>query len=177
MNFETIDSEKTKPIAENVEIVLVVRLTLIEQPNLQLLLPLVGWAIISLLHDFRKLILSIAMLVIIRIKDKIVVVEVLVKNVLTFRNLVPALHRVEIVIVKLTNQLLQFLSVLVKMDVGNLSGTQTLCHPFSLLPLLLSLFLQLVGILVLTFNCLHLLCNSVDLILHGILLLYHLSLK
>jgi hypothetical protein len=65
MHFETVDSQETQAVTENVEIVLVVSLTLIQETNFELLFPLVRWAIVSLLHHLVELVVGFTFFVVV----------------------------------------------------------------------------------------------------------------
>ena len=87
------------------------------------------------------------------------------------------MHRIKVVIMKLANELLELCRILVQMDVCHFIRSKTYCHPLCLLPLLLGLLLLLYRHLSLSLGALDLLGDSIDLVLHGILLLDHLSLE
>ena len=82
---------------------------------------------------------------------------------------------IKIIIMQLSNKLFKLIGILVQMNIGHLGCSETGSHSLGLLPLPLGLFLLLLQHLVLAFDRFHLLGNSVDLVLHCVLLLYHLS--
>lgn len=84
---------------------------------------------------------------------------------------------VEVIIMKLSDELLEFLSVLIEMDIGNLGGSQASRHPLGLQSLLFGFLELLIGALILALDRLDLLVNPIDLALHGVLLLDHLPLE
>ena len=178
MHLKAVNCKETQSVTENIQVVLIVRLTLVQKADLELFFSLVRWTVVCLLHDLIQLVVCLSFLLIVWVKNKVFIVKILVKNVLSLSHLVPMaleMHCVQVVIMKLANKLFELVCVLVQMDVGNLIWPKTCCHPLCLLSLLLSLFLLLLSDLIQAINSLNLLSHPIDFVLHSVLLFDHLS--
>ena len=175
MGFQTVDRQQTEAVAENVEVVLVVSLTLVQKPDLELLLPVLGGWHLLLLKNLLNL--SIGVGVVLRVHDDLVVLDLLDEVTLHLFLGTSVLHSIQVVIVKFSNKLFELCGVLVQVDIGHLLLAQDRGNlPGLPLPGLGNLVLLLLELLLLSI-ALVLHEHLANLVLQGILLLDHLSLE
>ena len=178
VDFKTVYGEETQTITEDIQIVLVISLTLIQEPDLQFLLPLICGSVCSMFKDITKFlrIFSISSFVF-RVLDKISFVDVVeVVDLLLIFDLAVVLNSIQIIIVEFSDQNFELICVLVQMNISNLLLSKSSGQLFDLLSFLFLLFVFLEGCLIFNINVLILKTPS-NLLLHGILFLDHLPLQ
>ena len=104
--FKTVDGQKTQTVAENVQIVLVISLTFIQEPDFELFLSLICGSIGSLFKDIAEFlrILSVPSFVF-GVLDEVIFVDVVkVVDLLLIFDLAVVLYSIEIIIMKFSDK-------------------------------------------------------------------------
>lgn len=101
MNLKAVHGEQTHSVTENIEVVLVIGLTLVEQTDFELLFALICWSYSGILQDvFELLVVPSISSVVIRVLDKFILVDFFDVVLLLFSAISDLLNRVQVFIVK-----------------------------------------------------------------------------
>ena len=65
MHFQAVYCKETQSVTENIQVILIVRLTLVQKADLELFFSLIRWAVICLLHNLIQLVVCLSFFLIV----------------------------------------------------------------------------------------------------------------
>ena len=106
VNLEAVHREQTHAVTENIEIVLVIRLALVEKTDLELLFALIGWTYRGILKDvFELLVVSSVSSVVIGVLDEFFLVDFFDVALLLFSTISDLLNRFQVFIMESSDEI------------------------------------------------------------------------